>query len=94
MKDLSSSLSWANGLNAGESMAGGNTTSVDPVNTAMKGPGSESVYPRPEATDDPNLEIPKPMTPLTTVQSTGGGKKADGGWTSFGISTGFKKAGE
>ena len=84
---------WETGLNAGESMAGGNTTSVDKDNTAMKGPVSESVYPRPEATDTPDLEIPVPMTPLTTL--TGAGPKpSDGGWASFGISTGFKKAGE
>lgn len=89
MKDLSSMLSWEHGLNAGESMAGGNTTCVDESNYALKAPGSESVYPRPETTDAPNLEIPGPPTPVTTV--TGVGHKPGGGpWTSFGIATSFK----
>jgi hypothetical protein len=93
MKDMSSMLSWKNGLNAGESMAGGNTTSYDPDNMAMKGPGSESIYPRPEATDSPDLEVQGSPTIPTTL--TGNGSKPSGGnWSSLGITTGFKKAGE
>lgn len=92
MKDLSNMTDWEHGLNAGESMAGGNTTSHDEANIAMKGPGSESVYPRPEKTDAPDLEIPKP--PKDKVHLQGTGKKTSGSWTEFGITTGFNRAGE
>lgn len=95
MKDLSQSLglNWEHGLNAGESMAGGNTTSHDSDNHAMKGPGSESVYPRPESMDAPDLQIDKPLAPPTTLTGSGP-KPSDGGWATHPMQTGFKKAGE
>jgi hypothetical protein len=86
MEDLSGKLSWENGLNAGESMAGGNTTAYDPDNNAMKGPGSVSVYPRPESTDDPDLELAPVKTPNTLM---GQNTKTDGSWTKFGKVNGF-----
>lgn len=93
MKELGQEmkLDWEHGLNAGESMAGGNTTAHDDSNFAMKGPGSESVYPRPEKTDAPNLEVAPVKTPNTL---TGENTKTDGSWDSFGITTGFNRAGD
>jgi hypothetical protein len=75
-------------------MAGGNTTSVDEDNLAMKGPGSESVYPRPEQTDKPNLETMPPPKKPTHLVGGGAGVTSDGGWTTYGITTGFNRAGE
>jgi hypothetical protein len=93
MEDLSAKLglNWETGLTAGESMAGGNTTAYDPDNIAMKGPGSESVYPRPESTDEPNLDISPVKTPNTVMNV---GKKTNGSWNTLSMTTGFTKAGE
>ena len=95
MKDLAAELklTWENGLNAGESMAGGNTTAHDGDNHAMKGVGSESVYPRPEVTDAPDLEVSGSANTMPTTLM-GVGKKTDGSWTTSPMQTGFQKAGE
>lgn len=85
MQDLSSLTNWATGLNAGESMSGGNTVSYDDKNTAMKGPGSEPVFPRPEVTDTPSLDVSGPPAKPTTIVKPGNSIPSSGEW---------KKAGE
>ena len=95
MKDLAAELklNWDKGLTAGESMAGGNTTSTDDANYAMKGPGSKSVYAQPETTDTPDLDIPS-GSPSGPAHLVAGGKKTEGSWTTSPMQTGFTKAGE
>lgn len=95
MKDLAAELklSWDKGLTAGESMAGGNTTSHDDSNYAMSAPGSASVYQQPETTDTPDLDV-QAGAPKQPTHLTGAGKKSDGSWATSPMTTGFTKAGE
>lgn len=83
MEDLSNKLNWTTGLNSGLSMSGSNTVSHDPDNTAMKGPGSEPVLPRPEVEDTPSLDV-SGVTALTTIVKPGSAVTSSGGWQKAG----------
>ena len=93
MKDLSSMLTWATGLNAGESQSAGNTVCYDSKNVAMGAPGSQPVNKLPQATDVPDLEVPAIQEkPTTLVKGTG--NKNGASWETLEMTTGFTKAGE
>lgn len=83
MQDLTSRVTQGTALNAGESMAAGNTVSHDPDNVAMSAPGSAPVNPLPSTTDDPKIEIPSPEGP-TTVVHPGSSVPVSGTWQKAG----------
>ena len=93
MKDLSSLLTWATGLNAGESQSAGNTVCYDSKNVAMGAPGSQPVNKIPQMTDIPDLEVPA-MKPKASHLVDGGGNGGAGTWETLEMTTGFKKVGE
>ncbi len=92
MKDMSETVTWQKGLNAGESMANGNTIRYDKDATAMQAPGSQPVYDLPDQLDHPDLDISPLSQPTTLVN--GNKVPGNGGWAdAFVAANNWKKAG-